>query len=298
MYRRIRIMILLVIIVIIITACDNNEHSSLDEFEDVNNAAYQYEENVENSNDEIDKTEQTKDIIKSIQEVENNKIYSIVYAYKNNDRYTYAEVIGGVTNDRWYNYYELGLPSITKDDIKTDIVRENEHFKFYSKDSLIVSKDIKGQSLMYYGILEESLLGIGFDPFPYNNEYVIGTNGDWNALPRIPKALDENSYLIDIDDDGSNEIFTISKSNYVDKMGENLIKLEILVTDSGFELIDVLEYYMYEEETQFFEVMQLDLNGDNKLETITISDGHGLSIDIYEYDYQKLVPVIEFYLGD
>ncbi len=298
MSRKLRFLMLLVQILTIVTACDINKTSRLTQFEDSKNIQHQNEEKIENINEEIDKSKQAKDYIKSVQESENNKIYSIVYPYKVDNKYSYAELIGGVTNSKWYNSYELNLPSITRDEVETDIVRENEQFRFYSKDSLIASKEIDKPGLMYYGILEESLLQISFEPFLCNNEYVIGTNSDWNALPRIPKEIDEDSYSIDLDGDGSNEIFTITKSNYVDEKGENLIKLDILITDSNFELIDLLEYYIYEEQIEFFELMHLDLNGDNKLEVIMISDRYGLSVRVYEFDKQKLVPVIYFYLGD
>lgn len=194
-------------------------------------------------------------------------------------------LFGGYTDGKWYQLDEF---KINKNK-RIDLVSGKEVFKICSIDKML------GDYSWKYPIHSiDYSAGERFDTFNYPveqyDEYnlIVGTSGDWNPLPRIPKKnKDGTEYIIDIDGDGVVEKFVLEKSNDNSNINNWYIetKKKKSIVFEGSEM-------------EWVEFMFADLNGDNVIELIYIGGAHWISMGIMEYKNNEFQFISSLYIGD
>ncbi len=235
-------------------------------------------------------------------ETNTSNFYPIIVAYKNlNGYYSNGDVIGGIKDGEWYSYSDFDLPNEIQviENYENDFVKGGEVYNFYSNEECVISKKGGNPKLVYYGSLGRAILNVEFDPFKINNDnFIIGISGDWNAMPRTVKKNDDNSLLIDIDNDGIKEKIKIFESTFKDEVGEDIRKIDISINNSEKEIIFDLITIDYVYSGENVDLLFLDLNGDNELELLTVVKGHTLYIEVYKFKNKQLHSILDFYIGD
>lgn len=245
-------------------------------------------------------------------------------------------LVGGTQNGKWLKDTEV-LNSIGKPAkfIGLDSFKSGNSSEIYGT----VGEMGCGANYFYFGAtatVPEDVFGDGsLKPL-----LAIGANAKWNPLPRMPKkialtnqtyqkiALDflrtkgiilksiklENAFSIDLDSDGSDEIF-IEATNYKDKNGEiggtaragnySFVLMRKIIGGKPQNFLVEGEFHPRKPKiedyiTEFDLSAFADLNGDGKMEVILedIYSYGGTSSEIYELDKNKLKNVLSVECGD
>lgn len=210
-----------------------------------------------------------------------------------------AFVLGGSKNNKWYKISDFKLPSDTDGmkNIDIDLVKGSEEYKFYSPQKLLNSF-VGGKPLFYISQSSgNSILQVNVDSLNVDENYIVGVNGNWNALPRLPKEIEKGVYSVDLDNDGKEEILRISQSPSTDKNYTNAKDVKFSVETYG-KSIQVGQDIIDGTYVSDYKVFTLDLNGDGKLEIITASVGHNLSITVKNFESGRISELFRFYIGD
>lgn len=255
------------------------------------------EQTIANKNNEISNNQLQKLII--------NPYHPIVFMGGSYDgNLSKATVLGGYQNNKWYtiddfDYFikEKKVPlqsfldnqSLQESSVDTNLLKGNETFKFYSNSQLISTVNAKGSKPTMFVSPASAQASLNFNIENVNTKenFIIGVNGDWNALPRAPKILSDNSFLIDLDND-----------NIIEKITANFIETSkddykvVVEVEKGNKKIKVSESYMGKESLKYFKMMALDLNGDDKMEIIDYTAGAtgGISVgEINGYEFKNVL---------
>jgi len=251
-----------------------------------------------------------------------NNLHPIVIAYEpDGESISSAFVLGGSMDGKWFNItdfsvalngntmnideytnYQYSCETAEPQNVEIDLLKKGDTFRFYS-DIEYVSEQKVEQSLFYISELSgDAILEAVFEPFSpantKNNSYLIGVNGEWNALPRPLKQLEKNKYSIDIDNDGEEEILNIVETPNNDEEGFiNLRDIKLLLEKDGEEIL-VETSFLDGEYTENFFIYALDLNGDEILEILTFTTGNNVSIQAKQINGNVVNSVLSFYMGD
>jgi hypothetical protein len=123
----------------------------------------------------------------------------------------------------------------------------------------------------------------------------IGIGATWNPCP-LPDQVGEVSddrYIIDIDNDGKIERLLVSRH----KKDEE-ITIHTLTLEMDKKSIPLAELWIDEIYSCRYNITFLDLNGDGQLEIIIATEGHNLSLDIYDIVDGEAQTAISLYIGD
>jgi len=268
----------------------------------VNNVTHQ-EQTIANKNNEISNNQLQKSII--------NPYHPIAFmggAY--DGELSKATVLGGYQNNKWYtiddfDYFikEKKVPlqsfldnqSLQESSVDTNLLKGNETFKFYSNSQLLSTVNAKGSkpTMFVSPASAQASLNFNIENVNTKEKFIIGVNGDWNALPRIPKVLSDNSYLIDLDNDNAPEKVT---ANFIET-SKDYYKV-VVEMEKNNKKIKVSEGNMTKESLKYFKIMILDLNGDGKMEIITYTTGTAGGISIVEINGNEVKNVLGYDSGE
>lgn len=245
-----------------------------------------------------------------------NEYHPIVFGFKDeNGFFSNTEVLGGSKGNKWFKVTDFDIKGkyvkpedFLKGDIKENfvdinLVKGGETFKFYSEDKLVATEKGMKPTLTISPANGEKILGVSLTSLKVDDNFIIGVNGEWNALPRIPKILDQQkTFAIDLDGDGKDEVIRMKVSNTANESGQKdsnsgMTNIETVVQKDSNEVL-VSKTSIDGEYTKNFKVITLDLNGDGKLEILTVESGHNMSISAYEVEKDKAKMVLHYYNGD
>ncbi|MCT4594222.1 MAG: hypothetical protein N4A57_08145 [Anaeromicrobium sp.] len=260
------------------------------EYNDPN--GYRSTYHVENEDNVLDLDKSGKNAI--------NEFHPIVFAFKDKDGvFSKAHVLGGSKDGNWYSIYDFKMPTdfIEEDYVHTQLVRGGEKYRFYFKGEEIGKVTGDNPTLYISQASGESILSVKIPTIIENRgDFIIGINGDWNGVPRKIEELHvDKSYLVDLDNDGKNEKVYMEEIQSPDK--EKAKKFQLYMEKEGNSIFveDISSDMIYSNE---YRVYFADLNGDSKMEVITVSIGHYMNVTIYELDNLRIKSVLNFYEGD
>lgn len=226
-----------------------------------------------------------------------NPYHPVIFSFMNNNEgFSNAQVLGGSRDGKWFSIDDFNIkynnknvkaqdfiddPSMNGKQVDTDIVKGNEKFKFYSMKGVFAEAIQAGDkpTLSVSQASGQKSLNLKFHPFSMEEEFTIGLNGEWNALPRLPKLLqDQKSFSVDIDNDGKEETVRITELKNTENSPGN-IDLQIELEKNG---IKTLIQKSQNVASKRYHVLALDLNEDGKLEIIIETRGPAGGIHVYE----------------
>lgn len=287
--KKLALLIEMILILVILVSCNGNNESKINEQLSTNEEISEINTIVINNED-------------SNIEKEKNNYHPIIYPYAKDSegKYYLGFILGGSKDGQWYSYRDFNLPDAYQEikDYNVDLVKGDELYNFYSNDSYISTQKGNTPSLIYYGSLGESVLKVEIEPFTSDEEgHFIGLASEWDAMPRNAEKIDDNSFAIDLNNDGNEEIINVNEYPFKTENGEEAKKVEIVIEEKDGTTKDSIIYDHVEIEDNL-EILFLDLNGDSNIEILTIIDRHNLSISGYEYRNGKTIPILDFYMGD
>lgn len=234
-----------------------------------------------------------------------NAYHPVIFAFKdNNGFFSNAEVLGGSKDDKWFKITDFKIKgryvkpedflqeSINENYVDTDLVKGDETYKFYSQNKFIAKETGAKPILTIPPANGENILSVKVNTFKADEDFVIGINGEWDALPRIPKQHNKTTYTIDLDGDGKDEILSI-----VVKNKEKDKNINIIIKRNG-QNIQIAEISVDGEYIEDYKVLTLDINGDGKLEILTVEFGHNTSVSAYQINNGVASETLHFYNGD
>lgn len=141
-----------------------------------------------------------------------NQFHPVIIARKHYmGGFSKAYVIGGSKDNNWYKLSDFNLPtdSFEKVYVDVDLVKGNETYKIYSSKEFITT--IRGEKPTYQLSPANcrDLLQVKLESLDINENFFVGVNGDWDALPRTLNEIEENVYSVDLDKDGKEEILRL-----------------------------------------------------------------------------------------
>ncbi|PAB60303.1 hypothetical protein [Anaeromicrobium sediminis] len=231
-----------------------------------------------------------------------NEFHPILFVFKDKDGvFSKARVLGGSKDGNWYSIYDFKMPTdfIEEDYVDTQLVRGREQYKFYFKGEEIGKVMGDSPTLYISQASGESILSVKIPTIIENRgDFIIGINGEWTGIPRNIEELDiYKSYLVDLDNDGEKEKIYIEEVSLTSNDGEKAKKLQLYIEKNGNPLF--VEYIIldivYSTE---YKIYFADLNGDSKIEIITVARGHNMNISVYELDNLRIKKILNFYDGD
>lgn len=229
-------------------------------------------------------------------------------------------VMGGSKGSQWIDVFQLKIPKTdVEKEVDIDLVRGGEVYKFYSAGKLI--GEGKG-SKPVYTVSEGSgseVLYVNIKPFPQVKEdLVIGINGDWNAVPSMPRKQTDNLdiylspvinatgfdkaasikdvTLVDIDGDGAEEAIVNVVSSPSGSSPDGVENKSLVVLEK--KVNGEVKYIKLHESYFNITPYAYDLNGDGKMEIVLEGSAHEeYFICAYVIDGGESKPVVSFYEG-
>jgi hypothetical protein len=239
-----------------------------------------------------------------------NPYHPIMIAWKNNSGdFSQGNVIGGSRGSKWFRLESFNVTykgkllkpetfqknfsiSDNKNYGRIDLVKGNEIFRFYSSNKRITTAKAQRCGLYTQWSTGDEMLGVDFEPFKADENFLVGINGNWNAIPNMMKPLDKNTYTVDIDHDGRNEILSMTEIG----RGDSGSILSFTVEKQGYKIL-----LSKDENTsaKYCSMYAFDLNGDRKSEILLkITFGYGVLVKVFEVSNTKVTQVLSFYDGD
>lgn len=247
-----------------------------------------------------------------------NAYHPIIFAYKDeNNVFSRAYVLGGSGGNKWFKITDFNLRGrLTKPEdfsvpqdmsseefqriinnnyVDIDLAKGGETYKFYSNDKFITRSKGMKPTLTINGSTLDKILLVKVNPFKAEDDFIVGINGEWNALPRVPRLLENNTYALDMDGDSDNDILRLVQLSKKSK--EETIDIDVILEKDGKNILvdKILVDGTY---TASYRVLTLDINGDGRLEVLTVQSGHNTRIGAYEIDNGIAKLVLEYYNGD
>lgn len=243
-----------------------------------------------------------------------NEYHPVIFLlYKDKEGFfSEADVLGGSKGNKWFSITDFEVKykdELVKPEeflyeftgneyVDIDLVKGRESYKLYSCEDFISVKNGMKPILSINGHTLDEILNVKLNSFKSEEHIIIGINGEWNALPRIPKELDDKGiYSIDLDNDGKEEILRIQEKLSEEPGYKNAKDITLMIEKNGENII-VEESFIDEEYSKDYRVLTLDLNGDGKLEILSYVTGHNTSVNVFELNNDVVTPVLGYYNGD
>lgn len=242
-----------------------------------------------------------------------NPYHPIVFSYKGeNNVHAKATFLGASKDGKWFKIEDFGVKCNGKDvfpqnfldddslqnatvDIET--MKGKETFKFYSSVR-VISEALKITAKPTFFVSPAScqlFLDIKLPSLNEEERFIIGVNGEWNALPRVPKLLqDKKSFSVDVDGDGKDETIRVTESK-TSSEGTHNTNAKIELEKNGKKILIEDAKYL---DPKAYSVWAVDLNGDGKLEIIIENTGAAGGIIAYEITGDKVNMVLSFDGGE
>jgi hypothetical protein len=222
-----------------------------------------------------------------------------------------GSALGGSKGGKWFAFDKLPMKAKLKGDgfmsaseeeqarnfVTTPLLKGGEDYRFY--DTKRYLKTVKGQRplLSYSPASGNSTFDVKLARFSATKaQMVIGINGEWDALPRRPRWVNGRRATVDLDNDGSEETISIVDAKKV-QHGETTTEVKIWVQRGKkrvlAETIELDGTY-----ASSYELHLIDLDGDGKLELVTGSFGHNVSVTAKAFTGSAFQPVFHYYMGD
>lgn len=229
-----------------------------------------------------------------------NEYHPIVFTIKNQEGiFDEAFLIGGSKDGKWYLRSDFELPenSIDKDYINIDLAKGGEEYRFYSQNKFITSSTGEKPTYFISQASGSGILEVRFDSFKANEKYLIGLNAKWDVFPIIPKFLDNHTCFVDLDSDGQEEILKVLKTKSNKGNNKDAKEIEFVIESKNNRIIvdNRLLDGIYAKE---YIIFVLDLNGDGKMEIMSVLIGHNISLNVKQFNDGKISNVFGFYDGD
>ncbi len=246
-----------------------------------------------------DMSNSTQDVNK-IGDTNVNQYHPVIIARKRSGgSFSEAYVIGGSKDGKWYKLSDFNFPEDSFDKVYVDIdlVKGGETYKLYSSEKLIATVKGEKPTYMISAASGNQLLQVKMGSLNIEDNFFIGVNGDWNALPRALNVIESNVYSVDLDNDGKEEILRLTEtpSNEANSSDSKDVQLtveadgkSVIVGQETVDGIYVSDYLVF----------AIDLNGDGKLEIIIAALGHNTSLAVIEFADGQFNEVLNFYNGD
>jgi len=212
-----------------------------------------------------------------------------------------AQVLGGSKDGRWFGITDFNISGkyTTDEDfqkpmekdfinyVDLDLIKGNEFYNFYSNTKL-VGKSNGGKGV--FSIPQSNsqrLLEVKIDSFKADEDFLIGINGQWNGIPRVPAGLrTPNGFSVDLDNDGTEESIYPELENgkgrvIIDKRGDKIL----------IQQVDKVHV----DDIKGLKIRLLDINGDGNMEIIIKeSFYYGTIINAYELVNNQVKKVLQF----
>jgi len=249
-------------------------------------------------------SEGNKEEIKKVALVEGENIYHpVVFTNYRNEKgeFSKAQVLGGSKDGKWFSITDFNIVGkyttdadfqkpMEKDFINyvdIDLVKGNEVYSFYSNTKLI-GKSKGGKSILTIPPANGAkLLEVQTNSFKADDDFLIGINGQWNGMPRVPEGLwRPNGYSVDLDNDGTEESVYPEMVNgkgrvVIDKKGDKILIQEIAK--------------VHVDDTKGLKIRLVDINGDGNMEIIIReSFYYGTIVNAYELVDNQVKKVLQY----
>lgn len=210
--------------------------------------------------------------------------------YKNWEGNQQVYFLGGSFEGKWYSLKDFEF----KDEIhkKIDLIKSDSSYKIYSFNGFLREETIE------YPIYRDwyTMDPISYQFIPelankYNADIFVGIECSWNPQPRLPRVdLETGSIYIDIDGDNIEEVINRPQWSNIKEFEKLFWFLDYLDEEIVFDnsYYNLWQGHVY-----------IDLNGDNKLEQITVyreTTGNGMIVS--EYIDGEFIDVIRYDLGE
>lgn len=227
-----------------------------------------------------------------------NTYHPIVFIHKNYKGEFRNIIFGGSKEGKWYNVEDFKLPSDHSllEDFSTKLAKGDESYKLYSDSKYITTSAGIKPKLYYVELCGSHVIDPQIDPMTPDEDYLIGVNCDWDALPRMPEILEPGIKLIDLDNDGENEKLTITETQ--DPKSKDIIKNVLVYVEKNNNKILELDFDLDDTYTTKYKIFTLDLDGDGKMEIVNASTGYLTYISVYQLSENAFSKVLSYYLGD
>jgi len=247
-----------------------------------------------------------KDIKKGALPVKENQYHPVVLAFKDPEgQFSRVVVLGGSKDGKWYsiNDFKMAGKYIAFADfpynegqdfrnyVDLDLVKGNEVYNFYARRKLAGKSKGEKPILSVPQSAPKKILEVKIDTLKADDDFLIGINGGWNGLPRVPTFFSGlNGCTVDLESDGIEEtvysqIISGNLKVFLEKNGGG-----ILIKEVPKELVDVM---------QTPKIRVLDINGDGKLEIIIVlKNSYETTVEAYQYVNNTLEKVLSYYVGE
>lgn len=234
------------------------------------------------------------DVTNSLQENNINPYHPIVVMHKNYKGVFQNTIIGGFKDDKWYSITDFNPPTIYTElrNFSSDLATGSEEYKIYSENDYITSLEGKKPILSHADSCDTYTLDPLFNDLESEEGCLIGINCDWDPLPKISKRIDQEREVIDLDNDGENEIIYTHEV----QDSKNATKdITMSVLKNG-NTIKNLHFLAGNEDryNRFF----MDLNNDGILEIVIVTFGRWEFFAIYQMNNNEINQIFGFYMGD
>lgn len=176
-------------------------------------------------------------------------------------------------------------------DIKSELVKTNDLFKFYDKQANEYKTVCESLNL-FFSYSTPTIMPSFSNEVPLSDDIMVGISCDWNVFPRVP-VFEENKATVDIDGNGVPDEIQWEQS-VSNESGNFDTKLTIKYNGKEYIRQKTTPLYIRE----YFVVNIMDLNGDGKMEIIEYSRDLGVVIAILDISENGFTEINTYGIGD
>jgi hypothetical protein len=249
----------------------------------------------------------TSDLIDSTSELQKNNFneyHPIIFLWGGDEEgwYSSGYVLGGYKDGEWYSVadfeYDYPTDEYFSDEIiaNTDLIKNQDFFKIYSQAGYLDCVTIGEPTYRVSMSTLDGYLKVDFEPIYSEANIMIGINSDSDIVFNPITVLDEYTYEVDINNNGTKDVITIEKTSITEGDSELIRDIKIIANIDKNDIVfyDANEIYLAD-----FELLVIDVNDDGIPEIITyMGTYYGFWFNVYAYNEASYNQVLHFYSGD